>query len=76
MLFRSEALEHAQGFLRSELARRVQLRTFPRLRFHWDATEEKAETIEKLIASLHTGDSAGTESGEPDARTSTALDEQ
>jgi ribosome-binding factor A len=44
--------EHAGGFLRSELARKVELRTFPRLRFHWDPTLEKAEQIEKLLASL------------------------
>jgi len=47
------ALEHAQGFLRSELARRVELRAFPRLRFHWDPTFERAEHIERLITSLH-----------------------
>jgi ribosome-binding factor A len=45
--------EHAQGFLRSELAARLDLRTCPRLRFHFDPTFEKAERIERLIASLH-----------------------
>jgi ribosome-binding factor A len=48
--------QHAQGFLRSELARRVELRVFPRLRFHYDPTFEKAERIERLIASLHAGE--------------------
>lgn len=48
-----EGLNHAQGFLRHALAERVDLRTFPRLRFHWDATYERAERIESLIASLH-----------------------
>lgn len=47
-------LQHAQGFLRSELARRIDLRVFPRLRFHYDPTYERAERIERLIASLHT----------------------
>ncbi|RPI34887.1 MAG: 30S ribosome-binding factor RbfA [Chloroflexota bacterium] len=46
------ALEHAQGFLRSELARRINLRSFPRLRFHWDPTFERAEAMERLFASL------------------------
>ena len=46
-------LEHAQGYLRRELSQRIELRVFPRLRFHWDATYERAEKIEKLIASLH-----------------------
>lgn len=48
-----QGLEHAQGYLRSELVRRVDLRTFPRLRFHWDPTFEHADKIERLIASLH-----------------------
>lgn len=48
-----EGLEHAKGFLRHELATRIDLRTFPRLRFYWDPTFEKADSIEKLFASLH-----------------------
>ncbi|MBN1145997.1 MAG: 30S ribosome-binding factor RbfA [Anaerolineales bacterium] len=47
-------MEHAKGFLRRELARRIDLRVFPRLRFNWDPTFERAEKIERLIASLHT----------------------
>ena len=43
---------HARGFIRSELASRIELRTFPRLRFHWDPTPERAEHIEKLIDSI------------------------
>ncbi len=46
-------LEHAQGYIRHELAQRIELRVFPRMRFHWDPTFEKAEKIERLIASLH-----------------------
>ena len=49
-----EGLEHAQGFLRRELAHRIKLRTFPRLRFSWDSTFERADRIERLITSLHT----------------------
>ena len=48
-----DGLEHAQGFLRRELSQRIELRTFPRLRFHWDPTYERAEKIERLIAELH-----------------------
>lgn len=48
-----DGLQHAQGFLRHALAERMDLRTFPRLRFHWDPTFERAERIEKLFASLH-----------------------
>ena len=45
-------LEHAHGYLRSELARRMELRIFPRLRFHWDPTLERADKIESLIKSI------------------------
>jgi len=46
------ALEGAGGFLRHELAARIELRTFPRLRFHWDPTPENADHIERLLADL------------------------
>ena len=45
-------LEHASGFLRHELSARIQLRAFPRLRFHWDPTPENADHIERLLADL------------------------
>jgi ribosome-binding factor A len=51
-----EALKHARGFLRSELAKRVEIRHFPRLRFHWDPAFEKAERMEKLFAQLDNED--------------------
>lgn len=47
-----EGLEHASGFLRSTLAKRIELRSFPRLRFFWDTTPERAEQIERLIDSI------------------------
>jgi ribosome-binding factor A len=45
-------LESASGFMRRTLAGRIELRTFPRLRFHWDPTPEHADHIEKLLASI------------------------
>lgn len=48
-----EGFMHAQGYLRHELSQRIKLRIFPRLRFHWDPTFERADHIEKLIASLN-----------------------
>jgi ribosome-binding factor A len=45
-------LESASGFIRKTLASRVELRTFPRLRFHWDMTPENADHIEKVLAEL------------------------
>jgi ribosome-binding factor A len=46
----------ASGFIRRELANRVELRTFPQLRFHWDPTPEHAENIEQLLEQLSTVD--------------------
>ncbi len=45
-------LESASGFIRRTLAGRVDLRVFPRLRFHWDPTPENADHIEKVLAEL------------------------
>ncbi len=45
-------LESASGFLRRTLASRIELRVFPRLRFHWDPTPENADHIEKVLADL------------------------
>ncbi len=46
-------LNSASGFIRRELARTIELRAFPRLRFHWDPTPERADHIEKLLSALH-----------------------
>lgn len=45
-------LESASGFIRRTLASRVELRAFPRLRFHWDMTPENADRIEQKLAQL------------------------
>jgi len=47
-----QALGHAKGFLRREVGKRLQLRTTPDLAFVWDGRFDRAEHIEKLIASL------------------------
>ena len=50
-------LKSASGFLRRALAGRVELRAFPRLRFHWDPTPENADHIENLLDQLKNKDS-------------------
>lgn len=47
-----EGLERATGFIRKTLSERIELRSFPRLRFHWDLTPEKADRIEQLIMEI------------------------
>ncbi len=59
-----KGLEHASGFLRSALSQRIQLRTFPQLRFYWDETPENAERIERLIDSLSEGNSTSDDETE------------
>lgn len=49
-------LESASGFIRKMLAERIELRSFPKLRFHWDVTPERADRIEQLIATIHQED--------------------
>jgi ribosome-binding factor A len=51
-----EGLEHARNYLRHELTQRIQLRSFPHLRFNWDPIPEEADRIDRLIASLHDDD--------------------
>jgi len=43
------ALNGAAGFLRSLLARRMQLRAAPKLRFHYDASVERGRQLDDLI---------------------------
>ena len=55
-----DGLESASGFIRKTLAGRVELRVFPRLRFHWDPTPENADRIEKALAQLRNKKTADT----------------
>jgi len=49
-----QGFNRANGFIRKALAERIELRVFPRLRYHWDPTPERADRIERLLASLRT----------------------
>jgi ribosome-binding factor A len=42
-------LENASGFLRSLLAKNLQLRTTPRLKFHYDVSVDKGRELTALI---------------------------
>ena len=48
-----QGLEHAKGFLRSHLADKIELRSFPKLRFFWDDTPERADNIERILDDLN-----------------------
>ena len=47
----NEGLNHAAGFLRRELSRRIKLRTIPQLHFHYDESVERGMRLSKLIDS-------------------------
>lgn len=46
------ALERATGFLRSRLAKRIPMRTFPKLRFRWDASPDRGARVDELLEQL------------------------
>jgi ribosome-binding factor A len=71
-----EGLDHASGFLRHELTQRIDLRVFPRLRFHWDPTFERAERIERLFASLHEDETRPAPEPDGEADDQPASDEE
>jgi ribosome-binding factor A len=47
-----KALEHASGFIRSEIIERLQLRRLPELHFALDLSEERAERVEQLLKEM------------------------
>lgn len=51
-----EAIESAAGFLRSQLARRLRLRSVPQLVFKLDRGSEHSQHISDLLESLHHDD--------------------
>ena len=65
-------LEHARGFLSRQLAQRVEMRQFPRLRFHWDPTPERAERIEELLKQIQAERAARGETAETSEETGEA----
>jgi len=62
-----QGLAKAAGFLRSELAHRMKMRTVPRLNFHYDESVERGAHLSKLIDDAvaedrqHNQDNAGDE---------------
>jgi ribosome-binding factor A len=53
-----KALQHAAGFLRSELAHRLKLRTVPQLKFEYDASVERGVRLARLIDEAVSTDSS------------------
>jgi ribosome-binding factor A len=47
-----KALEHASGYIRSEIIERLQLRRLPELHFILDHSQEYTERIEQLLRDM------------------------
>lgn len=52
-----EALNHARGFLKFEIANEVELRVMPKLRFFWDPTPERAQRLDELLMQIKADES-------------------
>ena len=48
-----EGLEESKGYIRSEIAKRVNLRITPDLNFVYDDSEENGERIDAILKELH-----------------------
>jgi len=56
----TEGLQHATGFLRSELAHRMKLRIVPHLQFKYDESVERGMHVSQLIDAAVAQDAART----------------
>ncbi len=64
----SEAvLANAAGWLRSQLAQEMKLRTVPKLRFHYDEIPEQADHVSRLIREARERDGAWSGSRDHDS---------
>lgn len=64
-----EGLERASGFLRGQIAQRLDLRSAPIIRFHWDPRLRYAEEVNQLLDSLDIQPAAGNDEPTQDADT-------
>jgi len=55
----------AMGFFRRELARQLALRYTPEIRFHYDASQDYGERIDRLLKAIKTDDGSDHTATEP-----------
>ena len=58
-----KVLNGAAGYLRTELSKKIKLRTIPQLRFHFDASVREGRRLDSLIREARSKDSDGNHSG-------------
>ena len=59
-----QALQHAAGFLRTQLAQTLKLRSIPQLHFVYDASIDRGARLSRLIDEAVSGAAAGGERDE------------
>lgn len=59
-----DALRGARGYLRSELASKIELHSFPELRFRWDDTPARAARIDELLEKMNREETRPDEDGD------------
>ena len=59
-----EALNKAAGFLRSQLAKEIQIRTIPRLQFRYDETSVRGQHLSALIDKAVKADQKKSDDGD------------
>lgn len=60
----AQALDRASGFIRSRLARELQVRAVPEVRFRPDLAHEQARRLDELIDQAGAAPGAGDDTGE------------
>lgn len=55
-----EALNHASGYIRTQLAQQMTIRRVPELRFVIDKTEQRGKKIDEVINQIHKNEESGT----------------
>lgn len=70
-----EGFESASSYIRKLLSMRIELRSFPRLRFFWDPTPERADRIEQILATIRNEDANRIDQTNEDNKTDAPTDE-
>jgi ribosome-binding factor A len=70
----AEGFESALGFIRRELLKRLGLRKLPELTFHYDASFDRGDRIERLLKETHADD--GAAEGDERTRDEGTMDER
>lgn len=62
-----KGFESANSYIRKLLSMKIALRSFPKLRFYWDPTPEKADRIEQILASIREEDQSDSNADEEES---------